>query len=464
MFSPESAIHFVGIGGIGMSGLAQMCKAMGATVSGSDRAIDNPENRRIFDRLKAQGISLYRQDGSGVVETRPDFLVYSTAIEDDNPDFVAAGEEVIRLHRSEALSMAMAANKQQMIAVTGSCGKTTVSSWLAESLHRAGLAPSFLAGGLVNSFIGPARTGNYGKGEGDYFVFEADESDKSLLAYHPDYSLILNIGTDHYSKDELIDVFQQFLRQTKKGAVIEKSLLSVLGDDCMKHLNITVFDADGNSDNSWDYSNYCSANGEFKADFGSIKDVSLPMPGRHNASNASAVLASFAMLGVPIKRGIPAVSEFQGVWRRFDYAGKLSTGARVYDDYAHNVEKLVSCIHGARQILNGRIIAIFQPHGFGPLKFMRDELFRVMEEELGDEDVLALLPVYYAGGTAAFTPTSNEVIESYQKTAKKTYKYFDSRADAVDFLEKQSNSNDIVLIMGARDNSLSDWAAEIARL
>lgn len=463
VFSPCNSVHFVGVGGIGMSALAQMCRAAGLAVSGSDRALDNPENKHIFDSLKAQGIKLFPQDGSGVSTSCPDYLIYSTAIEEDNPDF-AAGKDIPRLHRSEAMAAAMAAGNQQLIALTGSCGKTTVCAWLAETLYRAGYEPSFLCGGLVKHFISPELTGNYAKGAGEYFVFEADESDKSLLAYAPDYSVVLNIGTDHYSREELVEVFRQFLRQTRKGAVVEKSVAMMLGQECMEHLDITIFDAEESTLHPWDFSAYSSDNGVFCADFGGgeFPAVQLPLPGKHNASNASAVLACFNMLKLPLRKGIDAVSGFTGVWRRFDYAGKLACGARVYDDYAHNVEKIVSCISGARRILNGRVIALFQPHGFGPLKFMRDELFKVLERELDREDIFGLLPVYYAGGTSTFSPSSREVIDDWNTHAEKHYQYFDSRPEAVCFLNDCCQSGDIILIMGARDNSLSSWVAEIA--
>ncbi|MDD3117731.1 MAG: Mur ligase domain-containing protein [Victivallales bacterium] len=463
-FAAGAALHFIGIGGIGMSGLAQMCRALGCRVSGSDRALDNPENRRIFTALRAQGITLYPQDGSGVRTARPDYLIYSTAIEEDNPDFAAAAADVTRLHRSAALAMAM---RQQhdltMIAVTGSCGKTTVSAWLAETLDRMGHAPSFLTGGLANSYIAPARAGNYRRGHGRYFVFEADESDKSLLAYHPDFTVILNIGTDHYSKEELIRVFQQFLRQTTIGAVVEQSVAAALGPECMAHLQVTLFDAreNGGGADTAGFRDFCSDANGFSAAFAGAGRLSLPLPGVHNAANALTVLCSLRMLGLPSAGIDTALSAFGGVWRRFDYAGTLPSGAAVYDDYAHNVEKIVSCIRGARSINGGRVVALFQPHGFKPLQFMREELLRQLEKQLEKDDIFGLLPVYYAGGTAAFSPTSEEVAATFRDRGSKSYRYWPSRADAAQALQRLTGKGDVVLIMGARDNSLSDWAKEI---
>lgn len=456
-FNTSDSLHFVGIGGIGMSGLAQMCAGIGLKVSGSDRAVDNPENRRIFNALRNQGIAIFPQDGSGVKASKPDYIVYSTAIEDDNPDFIAAAS-IPRLHRSHALSRAMATlDSIQMIAVTGSCGKTTVSAWLAETLFRAGHSPSFLSGGLVNSFISENSAGNYHYGEGKFFVFEADESDKSLLAYQPDYSVILNVGTDHYPKEQLLDVFRQFLRQTRSAAVIEKDVAGQLGPECMSHLKVVLFDAGENGSGDFSHSNY--RGGQFPvASFPRHGDITLPMPGRHNAANALAILAAFEMLGLPTDSAAAELHNFRGVWRRFNLAGQLPSGAPVYDDYAHNVEKLISCIDAAREIRKGKVFAIFQPHGFGPLKFMRDELFRALEIHLRPADAFAMLPVYYAGGTSTFSPSSSEVITGYQSEGKRNYLSFDSRQQAQAYLDSHTGADDIVLIMGARDNSLSDWA------
>jgi len=383
VIKPGAKIHLIGIGGIGMSGLAQMLAAQGCMVSGSDRGVDQTENQRIFNALRAQGIVLYPQDGSYIKHTTPDALVYSTAIEDDNPDFVAADGKIAKVHRSEALDGAISNFKDKsIIAVTGSCGKTTVSSWLAESLFNAGIDVSVLSGGLINKFSNETNAGNFKAGSAEYIVFEADESDKSLLNYSPDFSMVLNIGTDHYSKEELVEVFQTFLRQTKKGAVVSEEVYHMLGADCMKHLNVVVFsaevNADGNGDaNCWTLKEYqacCEAMTTTISNGDKEIKLDLPAPGIHTAANALAIYAAFEMLGVNTEGMCEAISDFHGVWRRFDLHGTLN-GANVYDDYAHNVEKIISSISAAREITAGGVTVLFQPHGYGPLGFMKDELF-----------------------------------------------------------------------------------------
>ena len=217
-------LHFVGIGGIGMSGLASWCRSLNIQVTGSDRDSGKAENAHIFSPLKAQGIKIFPQDGSYISAGKPDFLVYSSAIEADNPDFVA-GQGIAHLHRSRLLAELIASAKGcSGIAIAGSCGKSTVTAYMSEALANCGDDAGFLNGAISKRCAAADSIGNFHAGKGKFFVFEADESDKSLVNYTPDYAIILNMGTDHYSKDELAQVFARFLNGVKKGAVIEKEV------------------------------------------------------------------------------------------------------------------------------------------------------------------------------------------------------------------------------------------------
>jgi len=165
-------VHLIGIGGIGMSSIAQYLVDSGLRVSGSDRALDNPENSRIIEPLKARGIKLFPQDGSYINDSVPDLMVYSTAIEDDNPD-LQAGKKIPLMHRAEMVALCINSETEKIsIAISGSCGKTSVTAWLAETLANAGADPLMLGGGLSNSFMSQDLTGNYRPGKGDYLVFE----------------------------------------------------------------------------------------------------------------------------------------------------------------------------------------------------------------------------------------------------------------------------------------------------
>lgn len=470
---PES-LHFVGVGGIGMSGLAQMCAELGCRVSGSDRALHDPANQRIFDALRAMGISLYPQDGSVYGHIKPDAIVYSTAIEESNPDFIKA-PDLPRIHRSQALASSVNALKNKhTIAVTGTCGKTTVSSWLAETLENLGASPGLLGGGLVNAFVSRDHAGNFKNGNGRYFVLEADESDKSLLNYQTDSALVMNIGTDHYDKKELARIFREFVLKGKDGVfVLEDQAFLQMDPAALKNKNIQLFSQDFSAEKQLcgrkvrRLDSYSVRQGKVYCSFDGMPEICIPVPGRHHAVNALAVYTLLQELGYSSRAVLEAVENFHGVWRRFDYAGCITEKqVPLYDDYAHNVEKILSCLSGARSLCNGRLFALFQPHGFAPLKFMRQELFHALENFLDPEDRFMMLPVYYAGGTASFTPSSREVIQDYRSNSrikKDCYRYADSRKEAEQWLCSKIRHGDIVLIMGARDNSLSLWAKELVR-
>ncbi len=445
-------IHFVGVGGIGMSALAQLFAAHGCEVSGSDRGAEQSENQAVIAPLKARNIKIFPQDGSFIKDCTPDCLVYSTAIEDDNPDFLAA-PEIPRIHRAAALAAALNLSDEQIsIAVTGSCGKTSVAAWLAEALYNLDADPACLNGGLINSFRAPDCAGNYRHGKGKYFVFEADESDKSLLLYRADYVLILNMGTDHYPKEELVKVFATFAANAGKGVIIEQKVYELIKDHLPKNLRIIIFGPEVRE--------YKIVDSRARVQINDMEIV-LPVFGRHNAFNAAAVLAMLSELGYDDESAKNAVENFNGVWRRFDEAGRITGGAAVYDDYAHNPEKIASCIRAAQEISTGKVFAVFQPHGFGPFGFMRRALLDELEKVLRPKDEFILLPPFYAGGTSSLKPTSREVSASYQQGGTKKYSCYESRTELANYLRSVVKNGDIILIMGARDNSLSDYAKSL---
>ncbi len=470
-------LHFVGAGGIGMSALAQMARSLGHEVTGSDRALHAPENSAIFQALCAQGVKLCEQDGSVYQSFTPEAIIYSTAIEEDNPDFKNAPAGMERIHRSVALERSIQELSAELnFAVTGTCGKTSVSAWLAEALENLGQNPGVISGGLINAFRSENLAGNYRRGSGRYFVIEADESDKSLLNYPTDAALILNIGTDHYSKEELARVFGEFAANTSRIAVLEdqayKTIRSLHKKDFLpEHQEKLLFSTDVHAPDRIDGIRVIRLNG-----FSSGKDgayaaidghakIRLPGPGFYTAANALAVYTALLALGFSPGDAIGSVESFHGVWRRFNAAGKNGKGALVFDDYAHNVEKIISCIEAGRELSSNRVIALFQPHGFKPFGFMREELFSALEKNLRPGDRFVLMPVFYAGGSSSFSPTAEEVAAEYQMKTRHAGRYltFSGRKAAQDYLHEHSASGDVILVMGARDNSLSNWARTIAR-
>jgi UDP-N-acetylmuramate--alanine ligase len=458
-----ASCHLVGIGGIGMSGLAQLLRRLGRTVSGSDRAIDAPENAALFAALRAQGIQLFPQDGTFAVGGGADCLIYSTAIEEDNPDFLVA-PSLPRIHRSTALAAAIGElDGMTTVAVTGSCGKTTVTAWLSAALVQLGLDPMMLCGGMAGESRDEHHPGNFRPGHG-IFVFEADESDKSLLAYHPDYALVLNLGTDHYPEEELVAVFRQFLAQTRRGAVLGADVAAALGNASPPPLPCRVFgEQAGNAETGSETLTVAYAPDPRLGPLAKFADgdLRLPVPGRHNALNAAAVRGMLGILGHAPAASLAAAAFFPGVHRRFEDHGRTLRGARVFDDYAHNVEKIAAAIALAGETVPGRVLAVFQPHGFGPLGFMREKLLPSMDLVLREGDAFIFLPVFYAGGSSSFTPTSAEVAEEYRRLGKRDYRYAGSRTEAAAALA-EAGPDDAILILGARDNSLALWAEELA--
>jgi len=456
--------HFVGIGGIGMSALAQMALARGIRVSGSDRGRHGRENAALFAALERQGAQLFEQDGSFAAEHRPDALIYSTAIEEGNPDFAAA-PEVERLHRAEALRRLISASSAPFsVAVAGSAGKTSTTAFCAEALYHLGADPSCINGGHIKAFADAAHPGNFRAGSGP-LVFEADESDKSLLAFAPDYAIILNIGTDHYSKEELAEVFAAFLKRTRRGAVLESGVCETLRDRIPAHLAIAVFDGSAEPKNQSPYpfwlSGYAARDGAAQAAWNGGALRKLPTPGRHTALNLLAVTALLDLLHYDADAACGAVLRAGGVARRFDPKGVHRSGAAVIDDYAHNPEKIACGIRAAQELTAGRIWTIFQPHGYGPLGFMRAELGRVLREVLRPGDRFFLLEPYYAGGTSSFRPHADEVIREWRDAGFSLPEKGESRDAVRAILDRECRRGDLILVLGARDNTLPEWAAEL---
>ncbi len=455
-------LHFVGIGGIGMSALAAAAADLHWQVSGSDRGAEKPENAAIFSALKSQNITIYPQDGSRFEHLPlPEALIYSTAIEADNPDFLAAGD-LPRLHRAELLKLLMDEFDRISIAVTGSCGKSTVCCYLAETLERLNADPVMISGALAKRFRTPANAGNYRGGKGRFLVFEADESDKSLLTYGADYALILNIGTDHYDKAELARVFGEFLKSVRRGAVVSPEVYGAVREHLPAGLPVTVL---GSAPQNT-LAGYIPGGAEpARAEFGDGRTLFLPAPGRHMAENALFIRVLLNMLGFADADVMNTLPDFEGVWRRNDYAGKTFRGTPVFDDYAHNPEKIVSCIAGMKERGAERIFAVFQPHGYGPFGFMREALFEMVDKILSPDDRFILLEPFYAGGTSGFSPHSDEVCAGYRQKSlhPEKYLFFPARDALGSFLKETPGSKDLIVIMGARDNSLNDFAVSLTQ-
>jgi len=459
-------LHFVGVGGIGMSGLAAWCRASGIQVTGSDRGAEKAENQSLLNCLRREGIRIVPQDGSFIRYGEPDAVVYSSAIEEDNPDFIAA-KDIPRLHRSKLLETMIVEklSGKLSVAVAGSCGKSTVTAYTAEALLNCGDDAGMLNGALSKRFASGCCAGNFRAGTGKFFVFEADESDKSLLNYSPDYAIVLNLGTDHYSKEELARVFAEFLNHVKRGAVVERAVYEAVKPMLCGNLEIRVFDREKQPDSRYWLSDYHIDRGIPSAQFNEEITLTLPAPGVHSAMNALAIFALLEMAGIPRPQAVESLRRFDGIRRRNDFIGKTANGAPVYDDYAHNPEKISSCLEALAELVPGAVHAVFQPHGFGPLGFFRDELFAMLEKRLRKGDEFWMLPPYYAGGTSSFKPTSQEVVADWRSRSQmpERYRVFESRDELRKALLERTGADDLIVILGARDNSLPEFAKSLLK-
>ncbi len=442
----SARIFLVGIGGIGMSGLAQFLVKCGYTVAGSDRALNQSAMRQLFDALRAQGIELYPQDGSGVKTFHPDALVLSSAIENDNPDLTAFSGPLF--HRAAILATLCQRQQCAFIGVAGSCGKTSVAAWIASVLANLHFPITMINGGYVNDFAAELRPGNFFTADHPQFIIaEIDESDRSIDYYAPDYGIVLNIGDDHYGRQELADEFNKFLARCKCAAIAPASLKTLL--NAKTYFDDTVHgyrtDASGiyfTCDEQQFHSSQC---------------------GQHSAINGAAVYAVLRQALVATQLSSQAIADamekFKGVRQRFDIVvNDPKTGHIVINDYAHNPEKIAAAVNAAQERFARPLTILFQPHGFKPLEFMRAPLKQELQRVLKKEDTFAFLPVYYVGGTTSFAPSSEEVAQEYA-TAGMNVKYMPSREAAAEYIASKQDT--VCLVLGARDPSLYQWSCTL---
>jgi len=439
--------HFVGIGGIGMSALAQITKSQGHLVGGSDRRNDNKQTPEVFHKLESQSIRLFPQDGTGV-HKETDFIVISSAVEEDNPDLKIAMQQNIQIiRRSDLLGKLF--NNKHGIAIGGSNGKTTVCAMTSWILDEAGHDPTVVGGGYVINFITDKLLGNSKCGRSETVVIEADESDGSLVKYTPKVSVITNISRDHKTVEELGDLFSKFAENTSDTVIINESCFhSIKVNDSSK--KIIKFGESSESDVRVSEISCNPFGSKFRV---KNTDFEINIPGLYNVYNALAAIAVAQIEGVSDKEIKNALKTFKGTRRRMEVVGEAN-GIKVIDDYAHNPKKIQAAIDTVR-LISERLIVVFQPHGFGPTEFMRDELISAFTGKLLPTDILLMPEIYYAGGTAEKRISSNDIIKEL-KSRDINAVFVSERDDIVTEIKQRAIPHDSVLVMGARDDSLTD--------
>jgi len=449
----DSWLHFAGVGGSGMSALAQYHAARGGRATGSDRAFDRGLHPQIRAGLERAGVEIVAQDGSALGRGCRGVVV-STAVESSVPDIRVARELGLPLiHRAELLARYVA--ERETVAVTGTSGKSTVTGMIFEILHHAGLEPSVLTGGDLVLLREHGELGNAWAGRGPVLVIEADESDGSLVHYEPWLGVLINLQRDHKEPEELAEIFHSFRRRTRGPFVAsEDENLDPFADDALRYgvgrrpgqwLDVLAREVD------------CGPRGSrFVVDGISFE---LPVPGLHNVENALAAITAIRGLDLPLEVAAAGLARFHGIVRRFQTVG-TPRGIEVVDDFGHNPAKIAATLRTARKRAK-RVLAVFQPHGFRPTAFIRDELVHTLARELRPEDRFWFLDIFYAGGTAERTVTSEE-ITAEAKALGAPVSHAGSRDELVAEIVREARPDDIVVVMGARDPSLTNFAERIA--
>lgn len=445
------SVFFIGIAGTGMSALAQYLQGVGKSVAGSDRYFKIDEHNETRQKLESDGIKCFIQNGEGITN-HTDLIIVSAAVEDTVPEVQKAKQlNIPIIKRSELL--ALIAKSKRTIAVGGTSGKSTTSAMIFDILRYAGLEPSIISGAGLVSIIKEGKIGNAKVGKGDWLVIEADESDGSIIQYEPEIGLLLNIDKDHKEIDVLMDVFATFKKNTTRLFVVNQS------HSLAKRLSFDVKN---------DFSTTSAVAGYKATDFVqkgltiSFKinnvDFSLNTVGKHNMENALAAVAITNQLGVDLNLCAKALKKYEGIYRRHQVIGKKK-GVWLIDDYAHNPVKCAASIQ-ACQYIAPKVIAWFQPHGYGPTKFLRNDFVTEISQVLRPEDEIWMSEIFYAGGTTVKDISANDLIMDIKANGKNAF-FSEDRNEFLNAVRSHFTADCVLLLMGARDPSLETFAHQL---
>ena len=442
---------FIGIAGTGMSAIAQYLAGTGKQVSGSDRYFKEGEYNETRNKLEAEGIHCYLQNGDGI-DDKTDLIVVSTAIEDTVYEVQKAKSlNIPIIKRSELL--ALIAKSRKTIAIGGTSGKSTVSAMLFDILEHAGLHPGIISGAGLISIIKKGKIGNAISGTGDWLVIEADESDGSIVQYHPEIGVLLNVDKDHKEIDVLMDVFTTFKNNSELFIVNRSHYLAKQ----LSQNEQNDFSSDETINAGYIVSDFIQ-NGltiSFKVNG---QPFSLQLLGRHNMENALAAVTIAGQLGVSLQICAEALKTYEGIYRRNQVLGN-KRGIWVIDDFAHNPVKCAAAIEACQPVAP-KVVAWFQPHGYGPTRFLRDDFVKEISKALRPQDEIWMSEIFYAGGTAEKNISANDLINDIRQTGKKAF-FVENRNDFLSAVRSHLTDNCVLLLMGARDPSLEQFATQV---
>jgi len=445
-----NSFFFIGIAGVGMSAIAQYLANIGKTVSGSDRVFNSDNENITKKQLETENIKCYKQDGSGL-HSDIDVVVVSTAIENKVAEFKQAKEMGLQtVHRSKMLQAITESKKT--IAISGTSGKSSTVAMLYHVLEQANLSPSFISGAGLVSLQKNGKIGNAIAGTGEWLIIEADESDGSLVNYKPEIGVVLNIDKDHKTLAELYEIFEIFKNNTKQQLIVNTKQRDVLkyatGGNCNFGTN--------------NLAKYCGKDFKqtgFKISFKVDNTVfEIPTIGKHNMENALAAIAIANYIGVDMQLISNSLGSYEGIYRRMQVL-EQNENYILIDDYAHNPAKISAAIT-ACQAIGKRVVAWFQPHGFTPTLFLKNEFIAEISKSLRKDDKIYMSEIYYAGGTVNKNISASDLIKEIKSNGKNAF-FVEDRNLFPSEIKNILQKGDVILLMGARDPSLECFANQV---
>src|ERR1700746_2838923 len=455
---------FCGLGVSGMTPLALIIQARGGRVEGSDRALDQGRNAERFDFLRARGVLLHPQDGSGITRASQ-ILVTSAAVEETVPDVQAARRVGAAVTTRARLLAELFHSAALGVGVAATSGKSTTVGMLGWILHRAGRNPTIMNGADMKNFIdagSPIASARIG--EDGLFVSELDESDGSIALFEPRIAVVNNISLDHKSLDELRSLFRDFIAKAQTVVLnLDNSETAALlvGLKPGQAITYSLNSTQGHLFASPPVRSPAGIKFQVKArETGEVVEVDLKVPGRHNVANALAALSAAKACGVSLAAAAAHLRKFSGIRRRLEVVGTANE-ITVVDDFAHNPDKISATLE-TLHAFPGRLLLMFQPHGYGPIRLMREGLVGCFASGMRDEDVLVMPEPVYFGGTVDRSVGSNDIVCEIQRCGRKALAFPD-RGACGDILVRVARRGDRIVVMGARDDSLSQFAHELLR-
>ncbi|MBU2396545.1 MAG: UDP-N-acetylmuramate--alanine ligase [Alphaproteobacteria bacterium] len=452
---------FCGIGGSGMLPLAMIVQARGGRIEGSDRSRDQGRTPEKFVWLEAHGVTLHPQDGSGVVRAEQT-VVATGAIEDTVPDIGAAKRAGARIvTRPELLSQLFNAAPVS-IGVAGTSGKSTITGMIAWILHQSGREPTVMNGAVMKNFADADHPfASALIGGPDLFVSEVDESDGSIARYDPTVAVVSNISLDHKSMEELRDLFGGFTGRAAKAVLNLDNLETQALAQSLPAEKVTTFalGEEAATLNAHDLEPLpTGVRFTLTERDGATCPVILKVPGAHNVANALAAVGAVRAVGVPLAEAVAALETFSGIRRRMEVVGTAS-GVTVIDDFAHNPDKIAATLK-TLHAFEGRLLILFQPHGFGPLRLMQREFIDGFAGLMREHDVLLMPEPVYFGGTTDRSIGSEDIAAGI-RAAGRDAEALATREACGERLIELARPGDRIIIMGARDDTLSVFAATL---